>query len=460
MKDFGEWLLLEREFDRSMREAAVATYNKLNKNLIVILRNSVEIFAKEMYENKERRYDPKDDGSVRTELNTLAYIISRTGSFQSGSKARLNASIYNRGMTFDYNIRERSQIVLPPNMKYEDFKKHLINSVGLFTITVHGTGGSWGGTYHTGKKNGSFSIAINGVPSMTIETSMVLAQSMKRALEAKVTGKTVKAIVRPLNAWVDAVHKDMLARHDIFVHEYIHFLDDLRYKSPKSDPGNIGAGNISAYDPNDRIKKPYYTSDAEWNAYYQGAAGILEDAIESFLMATTNEYAVKKAVELMGADYASFNALTARDKCIRVADAVVNDLYRRIGFENGHPWIEEHFEKVGIQNSGVTGLYRFCLALITYNAYSTSMHFLEDPRQRKRLFSRVASFVQDAEKIIRDYKARMASGKVPTMQQFNKAKAKFMNKSGTKLRDPFQILYSGMMMGKKPFDPKTFFKDM
>jgi hypothetical protein len=88
------------------------------------------------------------------------------------------------------------------------------------------------------------------------------------------------------------------------------------------------------------------------------------------------------------------------------------------------------------------------------------MFFLEDPKQRKRLFSRVASFVQDAEKAIREYKARMASGKVPTVQEFNKAKAKYMNKTTTKLRDPYGILYSGMMMGKKPFDPKKQYTEI
>lgn len=456
MRIFSDWLLLEREFDRSMRMAAGSAFDKFTKNLIVILRNSVEVYAKEMAENKVRQYNLD---SVRTEQVELAHIIMRTGSFQSGSKAWLSADIYNRALVLNYNIREESQIVLPPNIRMKDFRKYLVNSIGLFTIVLKGAGGNWGGEYLTGRKNGSFSIALYGMPSMTTEDHMAFSQAVQKAIAAKMAGKTAKAIVRPLNAWVDAVQGDMLARREIFVHEYMHFLDDIRYKSADTAPGNIAPGIRSAHDPSDITKKAYFTSDAEWNSYFQGASSVLEDAIESFLVATTNEYAVKRAVELMGGKHATFNALTARDRCIRVADAVVNDFYRRVGMENGESWIEKHFETVGI-GSGFTGLYRFCLALISYNAYSTSMFFLEDPKQRKRLFSRVASFVQDAEKAIREYKARMASGKVPTVQEFNKAKAKYMNKTTTKLRDPYGILYSGMMMGKKPFDPKKQYTEI
>jgi hypothetical protein len=278
-------------------------------------------------------------------------------------------------------------------------------------------------------------------------------------MKAKFGGKTKQAMIRPMNKWLEGLDQELLFLRDIFIHEYIHFLDDIRYKSSSDRPGNIKKGIDTSWDPNNATpesRKPYYTSDAEWNAYFQGAASEVEDAFASFLIACTNEQAALNASR----ENAVFNNMTKTAKCKAVADVVVDDLRRKVKDNLAEPWIPEHLKKIGLGGIRMDDMGMLIMAVTTWGAYSTSMYFAENPKTRAKLVNRIVSLRQDIEATIKDYQTAMSQGKVPSVQEFNKAKQK--HKPGgnpSKSNHIYSMLYSGLMIGKKPFNPDAKVED-
>jgi hypothetical protein len=59
----------------------------------------------------------------------------------------------------------------------------------------------------------------------------------------------------------------------------------------------------------------------------------------------------------------------------------------------------------------------------------------------------------DINKIIADYRSDMANAEVPTVQEFNRAREKFRPTNKMLAQNAYSLFYSGLMMGKKPFNP-------
>jgi hypothetical protein len=98
---------------------------------------------------------------------------------------------------------------------------------------------------------------------------------------------------------------------------------------------------------------------------------------------------------------------------------------------------------------------RICIAAIYWYARKTSEFFLQDPKKRKKLLNRAYSMSLDINKIIADYRSKMSNAEVPTVQEFNRAREKFRPTNKMNAQNAYALFYSGLMMGKKPFDPNT-----
>jgi hypothetical protein len=329
--------------------------------------------------------------------------------------------------------------------------------MALLQIELLGSFGDFKGSYFSRKQNkGNPLVQLAGMSSLRHDGGHPFEEALVEFIDGKKAGKSAQALVRPLNKWLDKLETELSHLRDTYVHEFIHLFDDFRYKSSSSHPGNIMRGIKSAHDRTDIYKKDYYISDAEWNAFFQGAASSVENAIASFLIAATNEQAAIKAYRFNK----NFNTLTHSVKCKEVGDTVIQDLWRKIDDNLTEPWIWEHLKNMGIDSLGQGNIPTFCMAFVSWNAYSTSKYFLEDPAKRKKFLLRIASFTQDIRNIIEEYRIRMSQGKIPTVQEFNRAKANFSRKvDQTKKHDPYSHLYSGLMIGKKPFDPTVAVKE-
>lgn len=464
MKDFTEWLLLEREFDRSMREAAGKTFDRMHKTIIQIIKKGVDNYFFMMKDRPAPTVDPKDPDQYRRELSEFFHSLMTIGSFQSGSKVSMDASFYGMAASFRYRAKDKGEMFFPPHIKFKDFQKYLKNSIGLMDIVLRSPygGESFGGTYKTGRKDASFEITINNFATLYVNRDTPLGKTFTEVVKLRAQGKSPNAIIRPINKWLSEFNTELGTRREIFVHEYIHFLDDMRYKSDSDRPGNIAAGIKASGDSSDPLKRKYYTSDAEMNSYFQGAASEIEDAVESFLIAATTNRAAAAAISKNGMMIPKFNAKVAQTKAELVGDAVIDELYKKIDDALAEPWVSEHIMKmldIPPAQTGLKGLPLFCLAMVSWQSFSTSLLSFQDPKNRKKLLTRIVLFADELKQSIEKYRREMAGGKVPTSQEFNKAMAKF--KPGgyaTKSKAAYNILYSGFMMDKKVYDPKKPFE--
>ena len=461
-----ETLLLERVFDQPMREAAGKTFDRIHKTMMRIINKGVENYLFTIKDKPLSQSSAADIDRPRRELAEFVHALMTIGSFQSGSKVSLNVEFYGTAVTFRYRMKDKGEMFFPPHIKFADFQKYLKNSIGLMDVVVRSPYGSetFAGTYKTGRKDASFQIDMNTFASLYVNTDTPLMNAMTEVVKLRSQGKSMSAIVRPINKWLATFDTELATKRDLFVHEYIHFLDDMRYKSSSDRPGNIAAGIEASSGNSDPLKRKYYTSDAEVNAYFQGAASEVEDSIKSFLIAATTNRAAATAIQHSNMMIPKFNAMTPQAKCKAVADAVVTDLHRKISDTLAEPWVAQHIQKmldIPPSQTGLKGLHLFCLAVVSWHAFSTSLFMLsfEDPKNRKKLLTRIVLFAQEMERLIEEYRMQMSQGKVPSSQEFNKAIEKFKpNRNSTKSKPAYNLLYSGLMMDKKVFDPRKPFE--
>jgi len=464
MKAFSNWLLLERELDRGMREAGGQTFDRMYKTIMQIVNKGVENYLFTIKDEPTPKNDPTDIDAPRREVMKFVHSLMTIGSFQSGTKVNMDASFYGTTVTFRYRMKDKGEMFFPPNIKFSNFQKYLKNSIGLMAIVIRSPygGEGFGATYKTGRKDASFEININNFGSLYVNNDTPLMDTFTEVVKLRAQGKSMNAIVRPINKWIATFQNELATKRDLFVHEYIHFLDDMRYKSTSDRPGNIAAGIEASTGRDDPFKRKYYMSDAETNAYFQGAASEIEDAVKSFLIAATTNRAAALAIQQSNMMIPKFNAMTPQARCAAVGDAVIGDLYRKMNDELREPWVAQHIMKmldIEPSQTGLKGLHLFCLAIVSWHSFSTSLFSFEDPKNRKKLLSRITTLAQDIEKVIAEYRINMTQGKVPSSQEFNKAMAKFKpGRDPTKSKATYNILYTGLMMDKKVYDPKKPFE--
>ena len=444
-----------------MRDAAAKAFDRFTKNLMVMATKAVNDFIN-THASGGRGVDPstKDIVSYEFGINDLANSLSNSMRKQFDGKKMLMSTMSQGQMTIAYTIQDEAQVFLPPSIKPSDFMKMTPSSnIVKMMITLRGyprgSGAmSFKGVYVSGKQSKiNPTLEFYNLAHLSLSKDSPFHQALRDVMKAKFSGKSKQAMIRPMNKWLEGLDQELLFLRDIFIHEYIHFLDDIRYKSSSDRPGNIKRGIDASWDPNStpETRKAYYMSDAEWNAYFQGAASEVEDAFASFLIAATNEQAAMNAKRAN----AAFNSLTKTAKCKAVADVVVATLKRKVTDNLSEPWIPDHFSKMGLTGVKMDEMGTLVMALVTWGAYSTSKHFLEDPKKKLKLVNRVVSLRQDIDAIIKEYETAMSQGKIPSMQEFNKAKNKFKpGGNPTKSKYTYNLLYSGLMIGKKVFDPK------
>jgi|688.fasta_scaffold00120_3 hypothetical protein len=455
MKTFEEMmeaLLLERELDRPTRDAARKSFERFKKNLMVILRRQVAAFVKDMAENRVFHYTMDSDHTIANNLIHAFTLNQPSSHFVLATKNGWDVVIA-------MCIRDESQMVLPSYITMKQYRQLVDKgNIVLLQTTLRSTtgrsmfsSGNAKGTYHSGKMGrNNPEVQIHHMETLQFKPDKPFHHAIIQTLRGKIEGKSAQALARPLNKWLDQFEAELSNTADIYIHEFIHLFDDFRYKSKSSHPGNIKRGIDASYDSKDVFKKDYYTSDAEWNAYFQSAAEIVENAVQSFLIAATNERSAAKAL----AANSNFNTMTPTARCKEVAEVVVAELYRKMSDAIAEPWAREHATKFGLDKYNMGAVGNFCLIFVSWQAYSTAKFFLEEPKRREKFLSRTVSLLQDVRNIISEYNSRMAQGKVPTVQEFNKAIANMKRTDGTKMQNVYNNIYSGLMMGKKPFDPR------
>lgn len=451
-RKFLENFLLERELDRPTREAARRSFEKFKKNFMVIMRDSVARFVQGAADKYTTGYPLTPEG-IKYSCRDFLYAISN----HKQKAYTINAINVDGVLRLHFFLNNETQLVLPSYITMKDFRKVVNkNNISLLQITLDGKQENFDGVYISGKDldGGTPLVVLNNMKSLVLMDGFPLYTAISSVISGRLAGKSARTLLKPMNDWLDSLEKELSQKDSVYIHEFIHFFDDLRYKKGAMKPGNIKAGIKSSYDPQDFLKKDYYTSDSEWNAYFQAAAESVEDAVKSFLLAATSDFAAEKLFE----KNPELATSTPIRKCKEMAEYVISDLYRKMGDSLIQDWARKHMVQLGIYNSGIGGVVpEFCLLFVSYGAYSTSSFLLAYPKKRKKFLSRIASLLGDVRNTIKEYNDRMSQGKAPTAQEFNTARTKFKEKFlDTSIpHNVYSNLYTGLMMGKKPFNPSA-----
>lgn len=455
MKDLSDWLLLERELDQSFRSAAASFYENVFNATVAKAKYAVDNFVKgfDMRFPKQTPLKPE---------NTM--LLASTLSFSFAGDAVNN-------FKFDGAVKQKwMRIVLytsPTALPYpapiaKQAAEGWLKGVRMFEMIITGMrSAGTSATYITGRKitktaNVSIvsypTINVYGLETLRVEPGKPLHDAMLAIINMRNDGNLTKRRMRAeLNEWLKKFTAEMRSKRQTMVHEYIHFLDDIRYKEDSHHPGNILKGMHAADDPEDKMKVAYYTSDAEWNSHYQAGADTIENAVRNFLIAATSEVAETTARTMTP----GFNSLPPKEKSRKVADVVIADLKRKVNGVVTSTWAKSHMKAQGIENTGFRGAGLLALLGITYHAYSTSKHFLADPKRKMKLMNRISSLQGDLIKIVDDYRRDMYAGKTPTQKQFENAMDEYdQNIDRRVLFDIYKELFTGLMMGKKVFSTK------
>lgn len=458
LKPFSDWLLLERTLDRPFRDAAMQSYDKAKRLLMQGFYGAIQNTVKlALVRRKERGAESdRDARSLAAETTPRVGVVNQD----------LYASLWNTEVSVIVSGNESNGIlVLPPQITSKDFNRVFPSANGRIEVEITSRSGSGAAAeYSTGRvvtpkfnyvnptsKRPRISVYDNF--ALSFEQEGEFRKSLHNISQLVMSGESQKKVKAVADGWIEKFDRSLEMGKYSYVHEYIHMLDDIRYKTrlgskDASMPGNIKAG-ILAQRP---FTEPYFKSDAEFNAHFQASAANIEDGIKSFLIASTSNFAgMNAAMRFKG-----FDSLKREHKCMRVANYVEEDLYRVIHDNLTGTWMTDAPKEFGLISAG-SPLYRLALGAITWYARGVSKHFLQDDRLRMKLLKRIYSLSQDLEAVIKEYKDSMALGKVPSPQKFNAARSKFKPYgSSAYARNSYALLYSGSMMGTlKVFDPRN-----
>ena len=437
-----------------MRTAAAESFDLFRKDLFSTITKRSKVFAE--YISLYPYAEIMNSGGVDWLFKMLSTAF---GTFDSNRRETYLSKVDGDNCSLGY-IGRGATLVLPKNIPNFNIKN--ISPDKKFRVALTSIEFGFTGLYHSPKTGTgeleNFPPNINlGMTTMRRKAGYAMHDLFSSILKLYKEGKTnpsAQAIMRPINKWLREVDEELLLNKFTYIHEYIHMLDDARYRSKSTHPGNIEAGIKNAYDETVTDKKPYYTSDAEFNAYFQQAASVLENAVKSYLIANTSDAMGRRAAER----HAGWNSATYTEQCIVLAELVT--WYMEVMIENALElgWVKKHLETMGVQNIGLKNpLDLFCLVYVTEKAFSTSKHFLTDiknPKRKKKMLNRILSLSNDLKTIVKNYKNDMKDRKVPSIQKYNLAKEMFIPNSTTAriehTKNPFYVLRS-VNMGSEPF---------
>lgn len=455
MKDLSDWLLLERELDQSFRSAAAKFHEMVLEASVTKAKSAIDMFVKgfDMRFPKKTPLKPENTMWLAGDFS-MGFGSTPVGIFKFSGSAKqkwMRLVLFTAPTALPYPPQISKQAAEGWLKGVREFEVVLTGMRSAGTSAVYITG-------RTITKTANVSIVsyptinVYHMETMRVEPGKPLNDAMLAIINMRNEGNLTKRRMKSeLESWLKKFTAEMRSKRQTMVHEYIHFLDDVRYKENSHHPGNILKGMHAADDPDDKMKVAYYTSDAEWNSHYQAGADTVENAVRNFLIAATSEVAETTARTMTP----NFNSLSPKEKSGKVADVVIADLKRKVNGIVASTWAKSHMKAQGIENTGFRGAGLLALLGITYHAYSTSKHFMADPKRKMKLMNRISSLQTDLIKIVDDYRRDMYAGKTPTQKQFDNAMDEYdQNIDRRALFDIYKEMFTGLMMGKKVFSTK------
>lgn len=470
--DLGEWLLFEREYDRANRDAAVKSFEKFKKSVRVMF-DTKKVLDGVYFVHKDIK-NVIPDNDVYTIYPKLWFAFKAAFSKYT-SQYLMRFATLGGGKPDDvvltFKAEKLGSVKSAGFEVYPDFiKPHKDLALG-FTVklTSASIGANVGGQYSM------MSIWLPRVSAINQTDICKMLHDCYKTYTGSSSRVDNKAS-RIYNAWLEELMKQVESKRSIYIHEYIHHLDQLRYKvavgeRPKSIERGIKAFK-DAEAPNltkDQViakYTEYFTDDAELNAYYQETMGSLQDAVQKWLVAATNTRALIILVDgktmtltMPPITIDEFNKKSVKERCRLISRVVLADFNRILrsvtsGKDSMDDRITGNLKVIYDSNFGSISDIYMRLVSKTLFAYANSewiMAVFNNPRLKRKFMNRLYSTSQDMKALVKDYETDMANGKSPSIQEFNTA----IEKMRSNTPGIHGFLYSGLFMSSsKHFDPR------
>lgn len=265
--------------------------------------------------------------------------------------------------------------------------------------------------------------------------------------------------------WVDKVRANLIAAKVIYLHEYIHFFDDIRMRSVV--PQNVKAGTETAWKSGVTPKEfgTYYKSDIEWNAHFQEYATLIRSAFSDFMTAIQSNVVALASIPETERDVTSDKlhptAIQVKNPKQQIHYNRIVTTMNRLIFKRLHDQqtyrvsvlgsfiadIEMNSNRTPEQNENLSELRKLITLFkqrphTLFNSNPTAAFFyfildifmmkrqfvsymMEDQKFRKKFLARIYSVAEDMKKIYDDAIAKVKAGKFPSKQAWNKALSRF-----------------------------------
>jgi hypothetical protein len=226
-----------------------------------------------------------------------------------------------------------------------------------------------------------------------------------------------------------------------YIHEYIHLLDWLRRGMWRNKGETKGVEAIWQGDGN---LSPYYKSNLEYNAHFQAAATMAREGVRMFLVSITSDGFAYEKIGAAGesvsiADVPKIISVALEREYARVLTRVSEEAKVRL---------KEYLSRFG----GVKFTPQMLLVMwFMYETTAAVSYWSSDEAMRRKFLTRLYSVQNDIDGIVREYLARVRSGKYPSKQEWRKS-------IDAVRKMEYNILYSGFLMksvSRDVFDPRN-----
>ena len=468
--DLGEWLLFEREYDRANRDAAVKSFEKFKKTVGVIFDNKKVLDMVYLVHNDNKGVIPDND--IYTIYPKL-WAAFKAAFSKYTSRYLLQFTILGGGKPDDVVLTFKADKLgwfkSAGFEIYPDFIKPQKDLKFTVKLTSASIGANVGGQYST---------MTMWLPRVSAFNQTDICKMLHDCYKtySGASKRVDNKASRIYNAWLEEFMKQIESKRSIYIHEYTHHLDQMRYKvavgeRPKSIERGIKAFQ-DAEAPNltkDQVTakyNEYFTDDAELNAYYQETMGNLQDAVQKWLIAATNTRALIILVDgqtmtltMPPITIDEFNKKSVKERCRLISRVVLADFNRILrsvtsGKDSMDNRITGDLKVIYDANFGSVSEIYMKLVSKTLFAYANSawiMAVFNNPRLKRKFMNRLYSTSQDIKAIVKDYENDMANGKSPSIQEFNTA----IEKMRSNTPGIHGFLYTGLFMRSgKHFDPR------
>lgn len=330
-----------------------------------------------------------------------------------------------------------SVLVLPPSIKQDSLdKKGYQGIIVNFTTGLETAGGTYCGSKHSSecKAYPRISIKVGG------NSNFMKDEVSKNIVKIAEMGRN-KAYAE-IAKFMANFAKDIEKLRPVYIHEYTHFLDDLRYKGEK-EAANIKKGRYGYYE-GDMVS--YYKSNIEWNAHFNDGVSIAKDSVKCYLISATSDGTVYEAMKRFAPQSTRHQVddVLNHPSAIQMRNTLVSREIERL-------W-NERMDRLVNNDDKVSALYRFgdlrdskdpyikivLNSLTETGKWRAIEHWRNDPKISKKFMSRIYSTSQDLRKMVKDYLSSVAKGTVPTSGDWTVAIGK--------MRFEYSFLYDGHFM--------------